>query len=104
MIHSILGALAISLTIRPGHDQLVSYRKQIAPIFAASCNACHGGPNPQSAFNLTTFAGLVKGGRRGASPRVSKSSHAARSSRSAIPQECLIERPSSGGYIVRNVR
>src|SRR5689334_11119709 len=49
----------------PSVEHPISYRKQVAPIFAASCNACHGGPNPQSAFNLTTFAGLMKGGRRG---------------------------------------
>ncbi len=43
----------------------ISYKKQIAPIFAASCNACHGGAAPQSQLNLTTYAKLIKGGRRG---------------------------------------
>src|SRR5258706_7992196 len=45
--------------------QTVSFKKQIAPIFAASCNACHSGPNPQSGFNISTYAALSKGGRRG---------------------------------------
>src|SRR5947209_3370278 len=43
----------------------VSYRKQIAPLFASSCNACHGGASPQSGLALTTYAALLKGGRRG---------------------------------------
>src|SRR5216683_3781134 len=47
--------------------QSVSFKKQIAPIFAASCNACHSGPNPQSGLNISTFAALSKGGRRGKS-------------------------------------
>src|SRR5947208_2041722 len=43
----------------------VSYSKQIAPIFATSCNACHGGASPQSLLSMTTYAALMKGGRRG---------------------------------------
>src|SRR5438874_5865547 len=45
--------------------QTVSYKRQIAPIFAASCNACHSGPNAQSGFNISTYTTLSKGGRRG---------------------------------------
>src|SRR5437763_11094639 len=43
----------------------VSYKTQIAPIFMANCNACHGGASPQSQLAMTTYAALVKGGRRG---------------------------------------
>ena len=55
---------ALVLPVRPAGP--LSYTKQIAPIFAASCNACHGGAAPQSKLILTTYAALMKGGRRGA--------------------------------------
>lgn len=43
----------------------VSYKKQIAPIFAMSCNACHSAATPQSKLNTTTYATLLTGGSRG---------------------------------------
>jgi WD40 repeat protein len=43
----------------------VSFKKQIAPIFAANCNACHGEKMPQSGFSTFNYSGLIKGGGRG---------------------------------------
>src|SRR5207302_11222473 len=43
----------------------VSYRKQIAPVFAASCAACHGAQLAQSGLSLATYSALMKGGKRG---------------------------------------
>ena len=36
----------------------VSYATQIAPLLQASCTSCHGGSNPQSGINLSTYAGV----------------------------------------------
>ena len=47
----------ISMSIQ-ATAQTVSFKKQIAPIFAASCNACHSGPNAQSGLNISTYAAL----------------------------------------------
>jgi len=43
----------------------ISYKRQIAPILAANCNACHSGPGAQSGLTTSTHAALLKGGRRG---------------------------------------
>src|SRR2546427_12459572 len=54
-----------SLVSSGTHAQTVSYRKQVAPILAASCNACHGGAQPQSGLTLANYSAILKGGRRG---------------------------------------
>jgi mono/diheme cytochrome c family protein len=46
-------------------SQPISYRKQVAPILAANCNACHAKGNPQSGLDSTAYASLMKGGKRG---------------------------------------
>jgi hypothetical protein len=33
----------------------VSYATQIAPLLSASCTSCHGGSNPQSGIDLSTY-------------------------------------------------
>ncbi len=57
--------LLLAIISIPSQSQTISYRKQVAPIFASSCAACHGSNNPQSGFGLQNFASLMKGGRRG---------------------------------------
>ena len=64
---SYLLALSLITTAQYANAQTISYKKQIAPIFAASCKACHSGPNPQSGLDISTYAALSKGGRRGKS-------------------------------------
>lgn len=36
----------------------ISYATQIAPLMKANCTSCHGGSNPQSGINLSTYAGV----------------------------------------------
>ncbi|MEP6756210.1 MAG: hypothetical protein ABJA67_11970 [Chthonomonadales bacterium] len=45
--------------------QTVSYKRQIAPIFASNCNGCHNAKTPQSKLTTENFHGLSTGGRRG---------------------------------------
>src|SRR5262245_32053598 len=58
---------SVSLASTSNDAQSVSYRKQVAPILATSCVACHGANSPQSGLGLQNFAALTKGGRRGKS-------------------------------------
>lgn len=44
----------------------VSYTNDVAPILDSRCASCHGGQRTESGFNLTNYASLMKGGRRGA--------------------------------------
>lgn len=60
IVLALVAVASIACAERP-----VSFRKQVAPLFASSCNACHGGSTPQSGLNLTTYALVMKGGRRG---------------------------------------
>jgi len=43
----------------------VSFAGQIAPIFEARCTECHGGANPESGLNLSTYAGTITGSEFG---------------------------------------
>jgi WD40 repeat protein len=43
----------------------VSYDKDIEPIFYKRCTACHSGSVKKSKFDISTYEGLIKGGRRG---------------------------------------
>jgi WD40 repeat protein len=64
---SLLLAILFSFALSGAYGQGVSYRRQVAPILAANCNACHAKANPQSGLDSTTFAALMKGGKRGKS-------------------------------------
>jgi WD40 repeat protein len=44
----------------------VSYDKEIAPLFAAKCQACHTGKITEGKLDLGTYAALMKGGESGA--------------------------------------
>lgn len=44
---------------------LVSFSKQIAPIFAQRCVACHNARTAKGRLNMETFAALMKGGESG---------------------------------------
>jgi mono/diheme cytochrome c family protein len=43
----------------------VAYDKEIAPLFAAKCQACHAGKITEGKLDLSTYAGLMKGGETG---------------------------------------
>ncbi|MBM4076150.1 MAG: hypothetical protein FJ267_10935, partial [Planctomycetes bacterium] len=50
-----------------GAGRLVSFAKQVAPIFSSRCLACHNARTAKGRLNLETFANLMKGGENGAS-------------------------------------
>ena len=43
----------------------VSFAGQIAPIFEARCTECHGGTDPESGLNLSTYASAIAGSEFG---------------------------------------
>lgn len=45
--------------------ELVSFAKQVAPIFAQRCVACHNARTAKGRLNMETFANLMKGGESG---------------------------------------
>lgn len=51
----------------PTGKETVSFALDVAPILSSQCLGCHGfGNNPRANLNLTTFAGLLRGGDSGA--------------------------------------
>ena len=47
--------------------RLVSFAKQVAPIFSQRCLACHNARTAKGRLNLESYANLMKGGESGAS-------------------------------------
>jgi len=45
--------------------RLVSFAKQVAPIFSQRCLACHNARTAKGRLNMETFANLMKGGENG---------------------------------------
>ncbi len=43
-----------------------TFAADIAPIFSANCTTCHGAAAPSGGLSLTSYAGVMKGGRSGA--------------------------------------
>ncbi len=43
----------------------VEYNKDIAPIFENKCLVCHSGNIVEAKFDMSTYAGVMKGGKRG---------------------------------------
>lgn len=43
----------------------VDYSKDVAPIFENKCLVCHSGNVVEAKFDMSTFAGVMKGGKRG---------------------------------------
>jgi len=69
----------------------VSYEKEIDPIFAKRCAACHSGSVKESRFDISSYEGVIKGGKRGTSVVPGKSENsllyksAARTSNPLMP-------------------
>ena len=51
----------------------VAYEKEIEPIFYKRCIACHSGNIKESRFDISSYEGLIKGGKRGSSVLPGKS-------------------------------
>jgi hypothetical protein len=47
-------------------DGGLRFSRDIAPILVSNCAGCHGGAQTKGQFNLSTFNGLMKGGKGGA--------------------------------------
>ena len=61
------------LTIRPldpVEARSVSYYRQIRPLLADRCAACHSGKTPTAALDTRSVTALLKGGRHGAAVRL----------------------------------
>ncbi|MFO1022685.1 MAG: c-type cytochrome domain-containing protein [Planctomycetales bacterium] len=48
-----------------GVGEFVYFSKQIAPIFAKRCLACHNARTAKGRYNMETYAGVMKGGEQG---------------------------------------
>ncbi len=57
--------LAGCLQSVPKSTTPVSFSKQIVPLLAANCNACHASNTPQSGLATDTYMALIRGGKRG---------------------------------------
>lgn len=51
----------------------VSYDKEVEPIFYKRCVTCHSGSVKESRFDIASYEGLIKGGKRGTSITPGKS-------------------------------
>ena len=50
----------------------ISYEKDVEPIFYKRCTVCHSGNLKEGKFDIATYEGLVKGGKRGSSIKPGK--------------------------------
>lgn len=55
---------ALQVTQASGKES-VQFVRDLAPIVVSTCIDCHGGMQPRGRLNLTTFAGLLRGGDSG---------------------------------------
>ncbi|HET6422719.1 MAG TPA: c-type cytochrome domain-containing protein [Planctomycetaceae bacterium] len=62
-----LGKLIALETHQVAAGKRVSFAKQVAPVFAQRCVACHNARTAKGRFNLETFANMMKGGESGPS-------------------------------------
>jgi cytochrome c len=49
----------------PAPNTVDYYTQRVQPIFQANCYTCHGGMNHRGGLNISTKAGLLKGGHDG---------------------------------------
>lgn len=60
-----LAALAVSAPATAQDDKPVSFSKDIMPIFKKSCVECHNPKKAKGKLDMSTYAALVKGGKKG---------------------------------------
>lgn len=63
----LLSILALAALAAPAaaQDKPVSYHKDIRPLFTAACNGCHRPEKSKGDLDMTTYAALMKGGKKG---------------------------------------
>ena len=47
-------------------DRAVTYEADVKPLVAAKCRVCHEGKEAEGGYDMATYAGILKGGKRGA--------------------------------------
>ena len=57
--------LQMSLAHLPAEDKLVSYYREVVPIFKRSCNGCHHPAKLKGQLDLTSYQMFKKGGKHG---------------------------------------
>ena len=60
-----LALVAVLTTSAAAQDKPVSYTADIVPIFKASCNECHNPKKAKGKLDMSSFAALKKGGKKG---------------------------------------
>ena len=60
-----LALVAVLSTSAPAQEKPVSFTNDIVPIFKASCNECHNPKKAKGKLDMSTFAALKKGGKKG---------------------------------------
>jgi cytochrome c len=55
----------VSAQTAPAPNTVEYYSQRVQPIFQANCYSCHGGMNHRGGLNISTKAGLLKGGHDG---------------------------------------
>jgi mono/diheme cytochrome c family protein len=64
-ILSVVGLLGLLAPAGLAQDKPVSYTKDIAPIFKATCEKCHNPKKAKGKLDMSTYAALAKGGKEG---------------------------------------
>src|SRR5580765_4193768 len=62
-VAALLLALSVEAQERPA--RAVSFAKEVLPILKAGCGKCHSGGSAKAKLDLSTYAGIKKGGSGG---------------------------------------
>jgi cytochrome c len=55
----------VAAQAEPAPDTTAFYTQRVQPILQANCYSCHGGMNHRGGLNISTKAGMLKGGHDG---------------------------------------
>ena len=53
------------LAFQPQEKRVISFEKEIVPIFRQSCISCHKPDKKKGKLDMSTYADLMKGGKQG---------------------------------------
>lgn len=65
MTRLLLALLLLAGPAAVAQEKPVSYKNDIAPIFAKACNECHNVKKKKGKLDMSSFADLLKGGKKG---------------------------------------
>ena len=65
MTRALLALLLLAGPAAVAQEKPVSYKNDIVPIFAKSCNECHNEKKKKGKLDMSTYEALVKGGKKG---------------------------------------